>query len=360
VLDSLRRVKLFGRRITSAREGGASNGVGVAEPEAREFAGSDDELLAEIDRLTDRERAGASLETERELLSLRNQAGLRRLQAAHGGAQFADPSGVELPAGPLPEFSPQDLTPELVRAAFLRDGCVFVRGLVAHERAIAFARQIDQSFCERELHDQGQPYEASFYDEFKPHGQVGEDLGRPWIKEGGGVLGVDSPLLNFQMTEILAAAGIPELVTGYLGEPTLTTAHKTTLRKAEPSVPGGWHQDGRFMGEVRSLNLWLSLSRCGDVAPGLDIVPRRFDHFVTTQTDEALLDYMISQRMAEEAAGQTPIMRPIFEPGDALLFDDMFLHKTGSDPSMPEPRFALENWFFGASGFPDGYAPIAV
>jgi hypothetical protein len=150
------------------------------------------------------------------------------------------------------------------------------------------------------------------------------------------------------------------LVRGYLGEPVLTTAHKTTLRKAEPSVPGGWHQDGRFMGKVRSLNLWLALSRCGDVAPGLDIVPRRFDDFVTTQTDEALLDYMISQRMAEEAAGETPIMRPIFEPGDALLFDDMFLHKTGSDPAMPEPRFALENWFFGASGFPDGYAPIAV
>ena len=71
------------------------------------------------------------------------------------------------------------------------------------------------------------------------------------------------------------------------------------------------------MGEVRSLNLWLALSRCGDVAPGLDIVPRRFDDFVTTQTDEALLDYMISQRMAEEAAGETPIMcGPIFDmPG---------------------------------------------
>ncbi len=100
-------------------------------------------------------------------------------------------------------------------------------------------------------------------------------LGRPWIKEGGGVLGVDSPLLNFEMTEMLAAARMPELVTAYLGEPALTTAHKTTLRKAEPSIPGGWHQDGRFMGPVRSLNLWLSLSRCGDVAPGLDIVPRR-------------------------------------------------------------------------------------
>ncbi len=332
----------------------------MAEPPAEEFRGSDQELLAEIERLTERERADASLETERQLISLRNQAGLRRLRAAVDGATFPDPIGVELPSDDLPEFSPEDLSPQLVRAAFMRDGCLLVRGLVPRDRAIAFAQQIDRAFEERELHDSGQAHDAGFYDEFKPHAHIGEDLGRPWIKEGGGVLGVDSPLVNFEMNEMLDAVRLPDLVTGYLGEPAVTTAHKTTLRKAEPSVPGGWHQDGRFMGPVRSLNLWLALSRCGDVAPGLDIVPRRFDDFVTTQTDEALLDYMISQRMAEQAAGETPIMRPIFQPGDALLFDDMFLHKTGSDPAMPEPRFALENWFFGASGFPDGYAPIAV
>ena len=60
----------------------------------------------------------------------------------------------------------------------------------------------------------------------------------------------------------------------------LITVHKTTLRKADPSVAGAWHQDGKFMGDVRALNLWLSLSRCGDDAPGLDIVPRRLDHHV--------------------------------------------------------------------------------
>jgi hypothetical protein len=125
-------------------------------------------------------------------------------------------------------------------------------------------------------------------------------------------------------------------------------------------VPGAWHQDGKFMGPVRALNLWLSLSRCGDEAPGLDIVPKRIDDFVTTQTEEALLDYAISQRMAEDAAGETGILRPIFEPGDALFFDDVFLHKTGSDPDMPKPRYAIENWFFGGSGFPQEYAPIAV
>ena len=116
---------------------------------------------------------------------------------------------------------------------------------------------------------------------------------RDWIKLGGGVLAADSPRLAFSMLEMFAAAGLPELVRGYLGETPLISAQKTTLRRAEPSVAGAWHQDGRFMGPVRALNLWLSLSRCGDEAPGLDIVPRRLDDFVSTQTDEAMLDYQI-------------------------------------------------------------------
>ena len=114
------------------------------------------------------------------------------------------------------------------------------------------------------------------------------------------------------------------------------------------------------MGEVRSLNLWLALSRCGDEAPGLDLVPRRLDGLATTQTDEAMLDYQVSQRVAEEVAGDKPIVRPIFEPGDALFFDELFLHKTASDPAMPKPRFAIENWFFAGSSFPSDYAPLAV
>jgi hypothetical protein len=130
------------------------------------------------------------------------------------------------------------------------------------------------------------------------------------------------------------------------------------LRKALGSVPGTWHQDGKFMGEVRALNLWLSLSRCGDVAPGLDVVPRRLTEFAETGTEESTLDTWVSQTKAEEAAGERGIVRPIFEPGDALLFDEMFLHQTAADPAMPKPRYALEAWFFGGSAFPSAYAPI--
>jgi hypothetical protein len=147
---------------------------------------------------------------------------------------------------------------------------------------------------------------------------------------------------------------------GYLGEPAVISVHKTTMRKAEPLVSGAWHQDGRFMGPVRALNLWLSLSHCGDDAPGLDIVPRRLSDYVATGTEGAALTWTISEDQALAAAGDSGVIRRIFEPGDALLFDEVFLHKTGSDPSMHKPRYAIESWFFGASAFPVDYAPIAV
>jgi Phytanoyl-CoA dioxygenase (PhyH) len=333
----------------------------LADRPTSDFVGSDDELFAEIEGLTETNRATPSRDTERQLLRLRNIAGLRRLEATSGNPRHPEPDTAGLGQnGSPPEFSAEDTTPGLLRAGILRDGCLLVRGLVPRADAVHFAQQIDRCFEERERHDSGERFDDGYYSEFTPDPRFGDELARPWIKMGGGVLAVDSPMLSFKMSEMFRHAGLPELVEGYLGEPPMITAQKTTLRKADPAVAGAWHQDGKFMGQVRALNLWLSLSRCGDESPGLDIVPRRLDGFVTTQTDEALLDYAASQKMVEEAAGEQGIIRPIFEPGDALLFDDLFMHKTGSDPSMPKPRFAIENWFFGGSAFPKEYAPLAV
>ncbi len=354
-------MRLFGRKAPTSDAAAAGPApVGLADPPRDDFPDDEPSLLAEISRVSDANLAQPCLTFERELLHLRNLAGIRRLRDA-GGARFAEPEPGRLPAGEgLPELTAAQLTPGLLRAAILRDGCALVRGLIGREPALRLADGIDRSFAAREQRDAGLPHDASWYDEFTPDPRVGDELERGWIKLGGGVLGVDAPALNCQMMELFAGAGLPELVAGYLGEPPLVTAQKTTLRRAEPAVPGGWHQDGKFMGPVRALNLWLSLSRCGDVAPGLDVVPRRLDQLVTTQTDEAMLDYTVSQRVAEEVAADTPIQRPIFEPGDALLFDELFLHKTGSDPGMPQPRYAIENWFFGGSGFPADYVPLAV
>jgi hypothetical protein len=321
------------------------------------------ELLADIDARHGEQREAPDRDTERRLVRLRHLAGIRLLEDASGAAEFAAPAdpGILVPGEPLPELSPAQLTPELLRAGILRDGCVLVRGLIPREGALTLAAEIERAFAERERHDiAGAAPAAGYYEEFVPQPESGAPIVRPWIKQGGGLLAADAPKLHFQMMELFAGARLRELVSGYLGEPALISVHKTTLRKADPSVPGAWHQDGFFMGQVRSLNLWLSLSRCGDEAPGLDIVPRRLERYVATATEEAVLDYTISRSKVEQAAGDTPIIRPIFEPGDALFFDELFLHQTGSDPAMPNPRYAVENWFFGASGFPAEYAPVVV
>ena len=317
---------------------------------------STEELLAEIERLTERNRDERDAATEREVLRLRHLAGIRLLDDAPADPEFARPATERLPeADGLPEIAAADLDPELLRAGILRDGCLLVRGLVPREAALAFAGHIERAFAER---DGGRA--PGWYEEFETDPRFNPIDNRPWIKEGGGVLAIDSPTLSFEMLELFASAGVPELVAGYLGEPPLVSVEKTTLRKAQPTVGGAWHQDGAFMGKVRSLNLWLALSRCGDVAPGLDIVPRRLEEFAPTGTDEAVLSYQVSQTKAETAAGDAAIVRPVFEPGDALFFDEKCLHQTASDPSMPNPRFAIENWFFGGSAFPAAFAPLSL
>jgi hypothetical protein len=342
------------RRLNRDRGNG---GTAVAEP-IEDFTGTDEELRAEIDRLG-AERGDR--DAERRHVRLRHIAGMRLVDAPDRAPEFPEPGFADLPEGdPLPEFARDDVTPERLRAGILRDGCLLVRGLVDRDTALRFADEIDRAFTERERQEAGEPPTPGYYEELHAIPPYKYFEGRQWIKEGGGVLAADSPKLFVEMMEMFRGAGLPALVEGYLGEPGIVSLEKTTLRKAAPTVPGAWHQDGKFMGPVRALNLWLSLSRCGDVAPGLDIVPRRLDGLVTAQTEEAILDYQVSQAMAEEAAGDASIARPIFEPGDALFFDELFLHKTGSDPSMPNPRFAIENWFFGGSAFPKDYTPLAV
>jgi hypothetical protein len=317
-----------------------------------------DEQFDEIRRLTAANRSNRDRETERRLLRLRHEAGIQLLDGDASPA-FPDPDAAALPPGPgLPEFTPEQVTPALLRAGILRDGCVLVRGLVGRDDALALAAQIDRAFAERERALAGQPAAPGYYEEFEPETRFEVASVRPWIQEGGGVLATDSPMLTFEMLELFEGAGLRALVGDYLGEAPLLSVHKTTLRKADPSVGGAWHQDGAFMGDVRALNLWLSLSRCGDESPGLDLVPRRLDHVVIDH--DAMLDVELTRAKAAEAAGEAGIIRPVFEPGDALFFDELFLHQTGSDPAMPKPRFAIESWFFGGSAFPADYAPVAV
>jgi hypothetical protein len=348
-------------RSRKGRRGDAAAGPPLGQVAADEAA-TTEQLLGEIDALGRKNRGTRDPQVERRILTLRHLAGLRLTAASPPDPlEYPPPAFDRLSRdSELPEVAADEPTAELLRAAILRQGCLLVRGFVDPDEGRWLAEEIERAFAAREARLAGESPSDGYYEEFEfdPWSENLE-VNRPWIAEAGGLWVADSPRIMFELLDLLEQRGLRRLAAEYLGERPTLSVHKSTLRKAEPTVPGAWHQDGRFMGDTRSLNMWLSLSRCGDEAPGLDLVPRRLDHIVPTGTEGAMHDNDVSPAMVERAAGEAGIIRPIFEPGDMLLFDDLFLHKTGSDPDMPRPRYAVESWFFAPSSFPGDYLPLA-
>jgi hypothetical protein len=254
----------------------------------------------------------------------------------------------------------------------LQGGCLLVRGLVSRSDAEELAGEIDRAYAARERGGD----EASgdgYFEPFQPAPEFGNiALDRAIVRGGAGLLAADSPIVVERVFDTFESVGLNELARGYFGgEEPAVSINKFLLRKVLPTVfedsgepagskPSAWHQDGAFLGDVRAMNVWLSLSRCGDVAPGLDVVPRRLDGIVATGTEGAAFDWSVSRAVAEEVAGEAGIARPIFEPGDALIFDELFLHSTAAEPEMRRARHAVECWYFAPSAFPEKYAPLAA
>ncbi len=325
-------------------------------------------LLAEIEALARIEADGRDPDVDRRIMRLRFEAGTRLVKEASPDASYPSPApGVPRSDAGLPEITPDDVSPELLRAAILEHGCLLIRGLLDREEAASLAEGIDRAFAAREAQTNGATRDG-YYEEFEvePESPFRAGLMARQFVSDSGVWAADSPRVMFEMLGAFERAGLQRLASGYLGERPAISVNKCTLRRIPPDVMGdaptasAWHQDGAFLGDdIRALNVWLSLSRCGDLAPGLDLVPRRLDHIVPTGTEGATFDWSVSQAVAEESAGDVPIVRPIFEPGDVLLFDEMFLHATAAEPDMPNTRYAIESWFFGPSAFPPEYAPLA-
>ena len=345
----------------------------MLKPSPKPSVGPEDAepLLGDIDELTRDNRENREMEKERRLVELRQLAGTALTMRNGGRSDLVEPDFESLPQDTnLPEVPASELTPGLIRAAILRHGAILVRGLVDRDAALRLAEEIDQAFEARDSLAENVDWtnqglrvssEDGYFEEMEPvppHDAIGE---RFHVAAGGGLLAADSPKVMFEMVELFEQAGIRELVAGYLQEQPTISAHKTTLRRADPKIAGAWHQDGKFLGDVNTLNLWLSLSRCGDVAPGMDLVPRRLDDIVDAgDGGVSFHEIVVKHELAEELAGEAGgILRPIFEPGDAMFFDHLYLHQTASDPSMPNRRYAVESWFFGPSAFPGDYIPLA-
>lgn len=318
-----------------------------------------------VRELTDLNRQTPDPEREHRLVHLRHLAA----KASGASPRRADwPPDLEDPAPEVVDdivwITPDRLDLATVGGALRHHGCVAVRGLVDRARAEALAEGVDEVFAAREEVLAGAAPEsvADRYREFAPEGAAeGLTKLRAWVRDAGAVWAADAPHL---LDEVLAAfdeAHLVDLVEAYLGERPALSVNKSVLRKVTPEAYPSWHQDGAFLGEaVRAVNVWVALTPCGGDrdAPGMEMVPRRLDGLVETGTEGAFLSKEVSPRMVEGM--ELPVVRPEFDPGDALVFDDTFLHRTFTTPEMDRDRYAVEWWMFAPSGFPPGYVPLAI
>lgn len=351
--------------------------VGGALAAAEALAGEGRSLEA-VDLLTEANRRERDDAIEARLVLLRNAAFGEIDRAPTDSPWPDDETRPREGSVELPPIDRADLTPELVRDHILRYGCAYIPGLLSSEQSDQLVEGIDRAFdgCDaqaaggwsRESAEGEGATDAEtgpWYVRFDPdedkivHGNKIRGETRKFVRKGAGVWTIESPRVMFEFLEMLEGAGVRSLIGDYLGERPAVTLKKSTLRRVPPLPHADWHQDGAFLGEsIRTINLWLSLSRCGDDAPGLDLVPRRLDHIAETGTGGAFFEWSVGPDTAKQEAGDVPVIRPIFQPGDALLFDELFLHRTATNDQMTRNRYALETWFFAPSLYPDDQIPF--
>ncbi len=335
----------------------------VAEASALEAAGRSRDAVT---LLVAANRDGRRPEIEERLVDLRFRAALasdREPGTRSWPMSWADPHpGV---AG-LPEIEPGALTVDVVGGAILHHGALVVRGLLDAESVARIVADTDRAFEARERHSAGAPLGecAPDFVPFTP-GRPYEHLPyqRQWVRNGGAVWLADSPPALWDVLDVYERVGLPDLLEQYLGTRPALSVNKTTLRRVPVESYPAWHQDGAFLGDgVRTVNVWVSLSHCGGASklPALDVVARRIDAVLETGTEGAMLDKEVSPEVVAREAAGVGVSRPEFQPGDALIFDELFLHRTAISPGMEGCRYAIESWFFDPSCVPPDYPPLAV
>ena len=149
----------------------------------------------------------------------------------------------------------------------------------------------------------------------------------------------------------LHALGLRTIVSDYLGGRPVLSANKCTLRRVSVKTNGDWHQDGAFLGRgIRAINMWLTLTPCGVDAPGLDLVPRRFDAIVETGTGGAYFDWAVGPEVVERGLGRrrdraaalrrrrpADLRRPLPPPHRDRTRDDASATRSRCGASPPTP-----------------------
>ena len=319
-------------------------------------------LLDSIDVYTRANELVRDPEIERKLLRIRFDAFARAAPPVPLEPWPRAPVENPWPDTALPIVAPGELTVESLAAGVQHHGCVFARGLVPLETSERLRAAIEMVLAGQDRHCTKENDDHPRDDWFKPfacpRGSPQEQslwvgVTRRFLWMGEAAMAFDSPGVSFELLGALDASGATRVITEYLGERPCMALDKFTIRRAGLRHTGGeWHQDGSTLDPgVRTMGVWLALTHCGTDAPGLDVVPRRLDGILPMGTEGTPFEWSVSEDLVQTrfAAEMT---RPVFAPGDALIFDDRFLHRTTVDSTMTRVRYAAETWYFAPSACP--------
>jgi ectoine hydroxylase-related dioxygenase (phytanoyl-CoA dioxygenase family) len=263
----------------------------------------------------------------------------------------------------IPEVDASELDTDIARSGVFNHGSLIIRNLLSTKQIELLIYSTDKSFEAFDNAANLQKNQSWFTPLTSSHVDENLDGDRPFVREGGGVLAAESPQAIFHLINTLKETAIIDLVSEFLEERPALSVKKTTLRCVDPGqkAKNGWHQDGAFLGKgIRTLNVWIALSDCGVHAPSMDMIPRRLNEIVPTGTEGASFDWSISPKVVDQILEQGDLQHLIFKAGDAIIFDEMNLHRTSTTPEMSEKRYAVECWFFAPSCYPLDQLPILL
>jgi hypothetical protein len=254
----------------------------------------------------------------------------------------------------IPEVPASELTAGMIRSAVQNHGSLVARGLFTPEWCARLREDIDRSWDAFERFRATKQTDPAWFDpmDTDAYGLTMRD--RSILMAGGTGYVPDSPRLMFDLLEAFDVSGVKRIVGDYFGEPPALSLVKLAQRRLAPHATGGWHQDAAVYGKTaETLNVWVAVSRCGDVAPGLEMFPRRLEELVGTRGGEGVDEFAALTDEVALLTGEVAPARPTFEAGDAAVFDQLLLHQTAASSEFTEMRYGFESWFFAPSTYPD-------
>jgi hypothetical protein len=318
-------------------------------------------LVEAVDRLAAAARASDDVDLLERLIDLRAAAAAAGTPA-EGRTPWPPPYTDPFPGqrGQVPEIPAAALTSDVLGGAVAHHGALVVRGVASPAQVQAAVSTIDSVHALGDGAPSGATVDPRLFRPLETPRSKDRVL-RQVVRDQGGTWLADSPAGAALLLDALGDMGITACIEGHLGERPFFSLQKSTMRRSLPVFNlVAWHQDGSFLDpEVRTMNVWLALSACGGPdsdRPALEVMPRRIDEILPV--DGVMSPHSVSYDLVAELAADTPTTIPVFEPGDAILFDQHFLHRTHLSEQMTSIRYALECWFFAPSHQSPNYLPL--